>query len=404
MRDRVDITAGRSTVQGAHNAQRAAVDDVCVDHRRAHVLVAEQRLDGADVRARFEQVRGEAVAQRVAGGALVEPRRTGRVSDGLLQRGVVQVVAHRAARVRIGARARGREEVLPGEARRGVGHLRAEGFGQVDLAPSSGKFGVVELAYGFDLRGEAGATRGRQERGAVVGALAATHGDLVALEVDDLDAQGQRLVDPQTRAVEQLTQEPEGRVKLVEQGAHGRAGEHGGEVFGAAGALEAVEGGHVDLEHLAVEKDQRAERLVLRRGRGALAYGQVVEKGRDSGRPQVARVASVVNAHEGAHPGEVRFLRSGGVVQAAQGGRDGFEEDLRGAPGGARRRGAWGVIAGRGRKLRGPGWRGQGQGRVVRGLGSADGWLTAAPVGLGSGRRENEMLGGASSPTIVGFP
>jgi hypothetical protein len=110
--------------------------------------------------------------------------------------------------------------------------------------------------------------------------LAAAHGDLVAVEVDVLDAQGQRLVDPQTRAVEQLTQEPEGRLQLVEQGAYGGAGEHGGEVFGAAGALEAVEGGHVDLEHLAVEKDQRAKRLVLRRGRGALAYGQVVEEGR----------------------------------------------------------------------------------------------------------------------------
>ncbi len=255
----------------------------------------------------------------------------------------------------------------------------------------------------FDLTGVDSAAGWLTARGAVVGALAAAHGDLVAVEVDVLDAQGQRLVDPQTRAVEQLTQETEGRVKLVEQGAHGRAGEHRGEVFGAAGALEAVEGGHVDLEHLAVEKDQRAERLVLRRGRGALAYGQVVEKGRDFGRPQVARVASVVKAYEGAHPGEPGFLRSGGVVQAAQGGRDGFEEDLRGAPGGARRRGAWGFIVGRGRKLPGLGWKGPGQGRVevvrglgsavvVRGLGSVDGWLTAAPVGLGSGRRENEML------------
>jgi hypothetical protein len=254
-------------------------------------------------------------------------------------------------------------------------------------------------------------------RGAVVGALAAAHGDLVALEVDVLDAQGQRLVDPQARAVQQLTEEPEGRVKLVEQGAHGRAGEHGGEVFGAAGALEAVEGGHVDLEHLAVEKDQRAERLVLRRSRGALAYGQVVEEGRDFGRAQVARMTPVVKAHEGAHPGEVGFLRSRGVMQAAQGGRDGFEEGHRGAPGGARRRVAWGVIAGRGRKLPGPGCRGQGQGRVeavrglgsagaVRGLGSADGWLTAAPVGLGSGRRGNEMLGcsaagGTQFPKLV---
>jgi len=58
--------------QRAHDGHWAAVDEVGVDHRRAHILVAQQRLDGADVRARFEPVGAEAVAQRVAGGALFE--------------------------------------------------------------------------------------------------------------------------------------------------------------------------------------------------------------------------------------------------------------------------------------------------------------------------------------------
>jgi hypothetical protein len=39
-----------------------------------------------------------------------------------------------AAGRRVGARARREEEVLPGEARRGAGHLVAEGVREIDLA------------------------------------------------------------------------------------------------------------------------------------------------------------------------------------------------------------------------------------------------------------------------------
>jgi hypothetical protein len=54
-----------SSIERAHHAERAAVHDVRVDHRRPHVLVAEQGLDGANVRARLQEVRGEALPQRM---------------------------------------------------------------------------------------------------------------------------------------------------------------------------------------------------------------------------------------------------------------------------------------------------------------------------------------------------
>jgi hypothetical protein len=49
----------------------AAPEYVRVNLSRAHVLVPEQLLHGTDVVARFEQVGGEAVAKRVAGGRQV---------------------------------------------------------------------------------------------------------------------------------------------------------------------------------------------------------------------------------------------------------------------------------------------------------------------------------------------
>jgi len=64
-----------------------------VDHRRGDVGVAEEFLDGADVVAGFEQVGGEAVAQRVAGGGFGELGAQAGVADGLLDDRLVEVVA-----------------------------------------------------------------------------------------------------------------------------------------------------------------------------------------------------------------------------------------------------------------------------------------------------------------------
>jgi hypothetical protein len=46
-------------------ALAATIEHVRINHRRPHILMSEQFLNGANVVAGFEQVRGEAVAQRV---------------------------------------------------------------------------------------------------------------------------------------------------------------------------------------------------------------------------------------------------------------------------------------------------------------------------------------------------
>jgi hypothetical protein len=52
----------------------ASIQDVRVDHRRPHVPVPEQLLNGPDVVAVLEQVRGKRVAQRVTAEVLLDPR------------------------------------------------------------------------------------------------------------------------------------------------------------------------------------------------------------------------------------------------------------------------------------------------------------------------------------------
>lgn len=158
-----------SAVEGTHDAQRTSVDDVRVDHRGADVLVAEQGLNGAEVGAGFEQVRREAVAERVTGGALVDRGGRGGVANGLLQGGVVQVVEDGAPGRGVGAGARRGEEVLPREARRGAGKLEAKGVGEIYLAAAERELRAVPCASGLDLRGEplagAGGQKGPRGRG-----------------------------------------------------------------------------------------------------------------------------------------------------------------------------------------------------------------------------------------------
>jgi hypothetical protein len=118
-------------------------------------------------------------------------------------------------------------------------------------------------------------------------------------------------------------------------------------VTGTLGAFEAFEGRYPDVEHPAIEEDQRAKGLVLRRRRGAPPDREAVEKGRDLRGAHLAPVTTVVKADEVAHPADVGFLRARRVVESPNRGRDGFGDGQGGASGGAR--GGGGRGAGRSR-------------------------------------------------------
>ena len=57
-----NAASGLQPICRAGDAEGASVEDVGVDHCRLEVAVAEQLLDGADVRSVLEQVAGEAMA------------------------------------------------------------------------------------------------------------------------------------------------------------------------------------------------------------------------------------------------------------------------------------------------------------------------------------------------------
>jgi hypothetical protein len=258
---------GRSPIERAHDAERAPVHDVSVDHGGPHVLVSEQRLEGTDVRARFKEVGGEAVTQRRAGPPLVELRRPRRLVDGLLHRGLVQVVENGPARRWVGAGPRGRKQVLPRKRRRRVGHLGAESVRQIDLTAAGCEFGLVSPLHLVELRLQAVAGPRRQKCSAVVTCLAAADHDLAAFEVHVLDLYGEAFEQAEAATVKDLPDEPERGFELIEEGEDVAAREDRRQVVGALRTLKPFQGGPFQAEHTPVQEDEGAEGLVLGGGR-----------------------------------------------------------------------------------------------------------------------------------------
>jgi hypothetical protein len=225
-------------------------------------LVTEQGLEGADVGARLEPVGCEAVPEGVARGALVDLRRSRRVVDSLLHRRLVEEGQHPTASCRIGARARGGEEGLPGEGCRRVGHLDAEGVGQVDLASPRGELGLVTSGNGFELGPLRVTGSDGEEGGTVVLAFAAAAPDLAPLAVDVLDADGERLEQAKAAALKQLAKEPKGRSEAIEQGHGFLPRQHRRQMRRPLSEREALQARDMQIEHAFVEEEEGAERLV----------------------------------------------------------------------------------------------------------------------------------------------
>jgi hypothetical protein len=89
---RLDRKGGLQEVHRALDTPAAPVEDVGVDHRRLHALVAEELLDGPDVVAVHQEVGGEGVAEGMAGRRLDEAGGPERVVEGLLAAPVVEVI------------------------------------------------------------------------------------------------------------------------------------------------------------------------------------------------------------------------------------------------------------------------------------------------------------------------
>ena len=89
----IDSGIIRQPIGRAADAPAPTIEDVRVDHRRCHVVVAEQFLHRANVISILKQMSRKRVPERVARGVLADPRSNDRVSDSPLNDRLMQMMA-----------------------------------------------------------------------------------------------------------------------------------------------------------------------------------------------------------------------------------------------------------------------------------------------------------------------
>ena len=198
--------------------------------------------------------------------------------------------------------------------------------GRARLQEVGGDLGPVASCHLVELSAQSVADPYRQQRRAIVTSFAATHHDLVALEVDILDPQRQAFEPSETTPIEHFRDEAEERIESFEEGLDLAAREDRREVLGSTGALQALQGRHFQGKDALGEEDDGAKGLVLSRGRDATLHGEMVQEGRGFEGTHFSGVAAVVEAEERADPVEVGLFGAGRLVQSAARVSHGFEE------------------------------------------------------------------------------
>src|SRR5213593_504173 len=166
----------------------------------------------------------------------------------------------------------------------------------------------------------------RQHRHSVLVAFAAADEDLVGAKVHVLNAEAATFQHAKPGAVEQARHEPGRSVEPLKHRAYFVACEHDGEALGSTSAYDLVEPWQLDFEHLAIEKEQCAQRLILGRARNVTVNRQKREEARDLRPAELGGMALAVKENVAADPRDVRLLRAAAEVTGAEGVADAVEQ------------------------------------------------------------------------------
>ena len=252
----------------------------------------------------------EIVAQRVHGGRLGDARSAHRRVQVALQALLVDMVAMQRLAARVPADGVGRKDPEPGPAFGGAAVLGGQRIGQVDAGLGAVVVSLPDAARLAQLQAQGAVEGTRQHDDTVLAALAVAHDDHLAHEVDVFDAQADALEQAHAGAVEQAAEQAcdTALAHAREQRLHFDMREHDGDALLRHRAAELAQPRHVDADHLAVEKEQRAQRLAMRRRRDAALVGEHDEKVLHLRRPELARMTAARPAHEASHPIDIGFL------------------------------------------------------------------------------------------------
>jgi hypothetical protein len=183
-------------------------------------------------------------------------------------------------------------------------------------------FGSPTLEGSRQLRDEAL----RQHADAVFVALGFPDHDLAAGDVEILDAEVERLREPQASPVEQRGDRRGLAGEGLEQESDFVVGQDRWQSFRSACPDDVIESLERRAEHRVVEEEQRRQRLVLGRSSHVPLDGQAREKLIDRRLAQRQRVLLAVKEDEATNPGDVGPLGAAGEMHGPGGHADAIEQ------------------------------------------------------------------------------
>ena len=204
-------------------------------HGGFYVFVSEQFLDGADVVAVLEEVRGEGVAEGVGGDLFVYVGKFGSLSNCFLGNGFIEMMTADEPCEGVGGTLGCGEDELP---------CPFFGCGAVFDFKSVGKDGVsvafheVFLVKGFYVLEhvfEFGYQTFGEDGEAVVVAFAAANDDTMVVEVEIFDTQAQAFHNAKPATVHDFCHDTSGSTHLADHFHRFGVCENGGESFGSGG-------------------------------------------------------------------------------------------------------------------------------------------------------------------------
>jgi hypothetical protein len=197
---------------------------------------------------------------------------------------------------------------------------------QVDVAEAFGKVHSVPPGDVDQVSAQWVGEPAREDRHSVFRAFAVAHDDLAVPEIDILHAQAHRFHDPHPRSVKEPTDEAMNTGELAKQALHLVGRKYDGQSDRLLGAFNAVEPGQRGVQHLLVEEEDGALRLVLGRGCNLPWYGQIGQESFDVIGAEFRRMALAVKMDKSSNPVDIRVLGPNAVVLQAEAVADADEQ------------------------------------------------------------------------------
>lgn len=230
-----------------------------------------------------------------------------------------KVVPPRRSIVRVHAEARSRKGVLPVPRARCSGIFSRESIWKPYLAVSRPQIVLMNKTYVPQVMSKRLRNGRGQHRKTIFITLAASHDDLIPVEVNVLYAYPKRLGQSESGAVEQRGDEERCAIQVIEDGPDLLPGQHHRETLSARGSNDRSDVIHINTQNVPIEEQDSAERLVLRGDRYMSINREVIEELLNVCDSEFTRMPRTVEADVADDPPTVGLLGMDTEVAAAAG-------------------------------------------------------------------------------------